>query len=300
MIEAVHISKRFGSFSVLSDISLRVGPGEIYGLIGYNGVGKTTLMKILSGIYRPDQGRAVIGGQPVYEDPAVKRRCFFMTEEAAFFPQSSLLQMQKFYRGYYPAWREETFEGLVEWSGMDPKKKISQFSKGMQRLAGLLLALSSHADCLFLDEAFDGLDYTIRRQVRGMLRHYAREKRASLLISSHNLQELEGLADGIGMLNEGALIFDGPTEKMREDHQTCTFRLPAEREDGLARLHAELIEKEGSGWLCILKASKWEARARLEEIGAKEIQVRPVRLEEFFRIERKERDVDWEKIFGHP
>lgn len=296
MIEAVHISKKFGDFPVLSDISFQAPEGEIYGLIGYNGVGKTTLLKILSGIYRPDSGQARIGGHSVYENPKEKQNCFFMTEEATFFDQSSLKQMRKFYRGYYPGWQDRTFEGLVRWFGVDPEKKISQFSKGMQRQASLTLAFSSGARYLFLDEAFDGLDFTMRRQMRRMLRYYAEVKQAALLVSSHNLRELEDLADHIGMLSEGALVFDGSTEQMRRNYQTCRFVVPPDAD--LSALQAELTEKDGEEILCILAGTEEEADLRLRALGAERIRIRPVQLEEFFRKERKEHDIDWEEIFG--
>lgn len=297
MIEAVHISKKFGSFSVLSDVSFQVDRGQIYGLVGCNGAGKTTLMKILCGIYRPDWGSASVFGQPVFENWEMKRRCFFMTEETAFFPRCSLLEMRKFYQGYYPKWEDQAFYGLSEWFGIDPSEKISRFSKGMQRQAGLILAFSVHGDCLFLDEAFDGLDYTMRRQVKAMIRYYAKARDACLLVSSHNLQELEGLADSIGMLSDGALVFDGSVEQMKEEYQTCRFALPEGAGD-LPALKADLLEQDGQGYLCILKASKEEAQRRLERIHARQAQVRPVQLEEFFRRERQEKDADWKKIFG--
>ena len=142
MIEVERISKKFGDFLVLDDISFRAKEGEIYGLIGYNGVGKTTLMKIISGIYRPDAGSIRMDGKPVYENADAKKQCFFMTEEATYFSQASLVQMRKFYRGYYENWSDQTFEGLIRLFGVDPNMKISRFSKGMQRQASLVLALS--------------------------------------------------------------------------------------------------------------------------------------------------------------
>ena len=214
MIEAAHITKKFGAFQVLSDISLTVKKGQIYGLIGYNGVGKTTLLKILSGIYRPDSGSARVGGTPVYENPQIKQKCFFMTEEAPFFQQSSLHEMRKFYAGYYPAWNDDTFEALLKWFGVDPDMKISRFSKGMQRQASLILAFSTRPEYLFLDEAFDGLDYYMRKQVCEMFRFYVKERNAAILVTSHNLKELEDLAARIGMLDNGTLTFDSEETAM--------------------------------------------------------------------------------------
>ena len=308
MIEAVHIFKNFGQSEILSDISFQAVKGEIYGLVGCNGVGKTTLMKILAGIYRPDQGYGQIAGEKIYENADLKRKCFFMTEEATFFEQSSLNQMRDFYQGYYPEWKDSIFHGLVDWFGVDPSMKISRFSKGMQRQAGLILAFSTHAEYLFLDEAFDGLDFTMRRQISSMLRYYAEAGPAALLISSHNLKELEDLADHIGMLNEGKLIFNGSVKEMKANYQTCCFTWNQqeivsgeeknEELSGLREmLQAELAERYSDGYLCIIHSGEKEALCRLKEIGADHIRIRPVQLEEFFRIERKEQEVDWRKLF---
>lgn len=297
MIEVRQLCKRFGKQQVLSDISFQVQEGEIFGLIGYNGVGKTTLLKILSGIYRPDGGSVEIDETPVYEHPEIKRQCFFMTEEATFFSQSTMNQMRRFYSGYYPLWRDKTFTGLADWFGVDPSKKVSSFSKGMQRQASLTLALATHARFLFLDEAFDGLDFTMRRQVREMLLYYAREKRASIVVSSHNLRELEGLAGRIGMLSDGALIFNDTTKRMQEMYQTCRFRFDGAPE-ALSALGAELLEPDQDGYLCILNATETQAREKLTALGARDFVIQPVQLEEFFRKERKEKKVDFQEIFG--
>lgn len=296
MIDVLHVSKKFGSTQVLDDISFQAKEGEIYGLIGYNGVGKTTLMKIISGIYRTDAGTVCIDGSPVYENAAIKKQCFFMTEEATFFSQASLIQMRRFYKGYYENWSDETFYGLIRLFGVDPKMKISQFSKGMQRQASLVLAFATHSKYLFLDEAFDGLDFTIRRLMREMLIYYSREKSAVLLVSSHNLRELEDLADKIGMLSEGKLIFDDSTSHMREMYCTCRFQM-GKKQINQKELNALLFEKEKDGYCCILEGSCADAQLWLETLGAQQIQVRPIQLEEFFLKERKEKQIDWKEIF---
>ncbi len=211
MIRVEQLSKKFGDTYVLKDISFEAEEGQVYGLVGYNGVGKTTLMKILGGIYRPDSGSVRINGEPVYENAKIKRQCFFMTEEATFFPQASLNQMRKFYRGYYTHWSDDTFEGLVRMFGLDPDMKISRFSKGMQRQASLTMAFSTRSSYYFLDESFDGLDLNMRRRMRDMLIYYTHTFGALLMVSSHNLSELEDLADQIGMLDDGQITFIRPS-----------------------------------------------------------------------------------------
>ncbi len=210
MIRVEQVSKKFGDTYVLKDVSFEAEEGQVYGLVGYNGVGKTTLMKIIGGIYRPDSGEVQINGEPVFENARIKKQCFFMTEQATFFAQASLNQMRKFYRGYYEHWSDDTFEGLVRMFGLNPDMKIGRFSKGMQRQASLTLAFSTRSDYFFLDESFDGLDFNMRRLMRDMLLYYARTFGALLLVSSHNLRELEDLADQIGMLDEGQITFVRP------------------------------------------------------------------------------------------
>lgn len=297
MIEVKHVSKKFGNVFVLKDISFHANNGEIYGLIGYNGVGKTTLMKIISGIYRSDGGTVLMDDIPVYENPEKKKQCFFMTEEATYFSQSSLMQMRKFYKGYYKNWSDQTFYGLISLFGVDPNMKISRFSKGMQRQASLVLAFSTRSKYLFLDEAFDGLDVTMRKTMREMLIYYARTYQALLIISSHNLKELEDLADKIGMLSEGRLVFDDSTAHMREQFCTCCF---AEGEEPIdfSTLDVKLLEPYEDGYRCVMESAAEEAEAILKNAGAEKIRIRPIGLEEFFRKERKEKEIDWKEIFG--
>lgn len=296
MISVEHVYKRFARSPVLDDVSLTAEPGEIYGLIGYNGVGKTTLMKIISGIYRPDKGKVLMDGVSVYENTDKKKQCFFMTEEATYFMQASLTEMRKFYRGYYENWSDKTFYGLIDLFEVDPCMKISRFSKGMQRQAALALAFATHSKYMFLDEAFDGLDFSIRKTMRELLRYYAEQKQAVLIVSSHNLRELEDLVDKIGMLNQGKLVFDGSTKEMRSRFCSCSFRLEA-GEYCLESLDAQLLEREDNVFSCIMECSHEEAGKRLETLGAFDINVQPVKLEEFFRTERKEKHIDWNEIF---
>lgn len=304
MIKAEGLTKRFGDLTVLSDIDMSIRKGEIYGLIGYNGVGKTTLLKILAGIYRPDSGRAMIGGEPVYENPKMKEKCFFMTEEAGFFPQYSLNRMRNFYAGYYPGWCDNTFEELVKWFGVDPTAKISRFSKGMQRQASLILAFSTRPSYLFMDEAFDGLDYSMRRQVREMFSYYAKAEDAAILVTSHNLGELEEMSDRIGMLHEGRLIFDDSVEHMKEGSRACEFVFEGDiREaagdtlDLLERTGVVDSERNVYRYYCLVEGDTRSAEEKLKSIGAFDIKTREIQLEEFFRKERKEREADWGEIF---
>lgn len=300
MITVENVCKNFGKFKVLADINFNVKPSSIYGLIGYNGVGKTTLLKIISGIYRADQGSVFIDGKKIYENEELKRQIFLMTEEVAFFSQASLYDMRKFYRGYYPQWSDKTFHALVKVFGIQEKKKINQFSKGMQRQAGLIIAFSTHAKYLFLDEAFDGLDFTMRRLMRQLLIYYKVQFDAHIIISSHNLQELDGLADEIGMLSEGKLVYNDTSSRMKQEYKSCLFKDSFNQgksffENQLQKLC--LIEESEDGMFAILNGTEEEIKQQFLELPVERLQIRPITLEEFFYKERREIEVDWKDIF---
>lgn len=215
MITINNVSKKFGKKQVLHNITCEIKQGSIYGLIGYNGAGKTTLLKIISGVYRPDSGEVCLDGKPVLKANDLKKELFIMTEEVYFLPQADLMQMRKFYKGYYPNWNDNTFFKLTEIFGLNLRQKIHGFSKGMQRQVGLILAFSVRPKFLFLDEAFDGLDLAMRRLMKDMLDAYVKATNATVIITSHNLRELEGIVDGIGMIRDNRLTFHGSVEDIR-------------------------------------------------------------------------------------
>lgn len=298
MLKVSNISKSFGSAEVLKDVSFQIRDGEIYGLIGYNGVGKTTLMKIICGIYRPDSGKVWADQKPMYENPERKSDSFFMTEEISAFSQSTLETMRKFYKGYYPNWSDSIYERLLQVFHMETGRRISQFSKGMQRQAGLILAFSANTKLLLLDEAFDGLDFGIRRQVREMMRSYARIRNAVILISSHNLSELEELADQVGMISEGKMIYNDSTSSMREQYQVCRLQQNAGAlRDEIIRLGGRWVMKQAGEDYYILPGTPDAVRALMTPWMHEVQEIRPIKLEEFFQKERNEEEIDWNEIF---
>lgn len=298
MLKVSNVSKSFGRAEVLKDISFQIQDGEIYGLIGYNGVGKTTLMKIVCGIYRPDSGKIWMDQKPMYENPERKSNSFFMTEEISAFSQATLETMRKFYKGYYPNWSDAVYEKLLHVFHMEPGGRISQFSKGMQRQAGLILAFSANTKLLLLDEAFDGLDFGIRRQVRGMMQSYAKGKNAVILISSHNLSELEELADRVGMISQGKMIYDDSTSSMRELYQVCRLKENnALTKEELTEMGGRWVMRQAGEDYYILPGTPEAVQACMEPWMQEIQEIRPIKLEEFFQKERNEKEIDWNEIF---
>jgi ABC-2 type transport system ATP-binding protein len=298
MLKVSNISKSFGNVKVLTDISFQIQDGEIYGLIGYNGVGKTTLMKIICGIYRPDSGKVWADKKLMYENPEIKSNSFFMTEEISAFSQASLETMRKFYRGYYPCWSDTVYEKLLGVFHMEPERRISQFSKGMQRQAGLILAFAANTKFLLLDEAFDGLDFGIRRQIREMMKCYAKGKNTVILISSHNLSELEELADKVGMISEGKMIYNNSTMKMREQYQVCRLKKNVViSEKDLAGIGGRWVMRQAEEEYYILPGSPDAVKTCMKPWIQDVQEIRPIKLEEFFQKERKAEEIDWNEIF---
>lgn len=216
MIEVTGISKRFGAHTALSGITLSVEDGMVYGLVGYNGAGKTTLLKIIAGVYKPDAGEVRIDGVPMHNDRVSHDSLFIVADEPFFLPQATPETMRSFYRGYYPHWSDDVYERMLALFDLDPTAKITGFSKGMQRQLGILLGFATGVRTMLLDESFDGLDLSKRNLLKRLLKQYAREKGASVILSSHNLRELEDAADHLGMIKGCKLTFDGSVAEVHE------------------------------------------------------------------------------------
>jgi ABC-2 type transport system ATP-binding protein len=218
MIEVRGLTKRYGGRQgrvVLEDVGLVVRDGSVFGLVGYNGAGKTTLLKIIAGIYRPSAGTVLLDGR---QGPARPGGLFIVADEPYFVPQATPRAMGRLYRGYYPAFSDDVYHGLLEAFGLDARARIEGFSKGMQRQCAMALGLASGARALLLDESFDGLDLSKRRLLKRLLRAYACSRGAAVMVTSHNLLEIEDIADDLGMIDGCRLVFSGAVEDVRREH----------------------------------------------------------------------------------
>ncbi len=298
MISIEHVTKKYGKIAAIEDITCSIASGSIFGLIGFNGAGKTTLLKTIAGIYRPEEGRVIIGGQPVYENEGVKQHLFIVTEELYFLPQATLQTMRWFYEGYYPNWSNRTFTRLLTILDLDPAAKIGSFSKGMQQQAGLLLALSTRPQYILLDEAFDGLDLARRNLMKKLLGLYVQEKKAIVIISSHNLREMEGIVDSIGMIKDHRLFFHSTVKEMKASRIKYRFYCDFDvRVEDLQTAGLRQLQQEDGFYTCIAEGEGAETLARITALGAKNIQALPVTLEEFFLHEKEPEDYDLEALF---
>ena len=208
MIEASNVVKRFDEYCALDGLTTSIQPGWIYGLVGTNGSGKSTFMRTIAGVYRPDEGSLKVQGAEAFENVHVKDRVLFVPDDMYFLPQATLEDMAALYRSLYSSWSQEKYQELVKRFPISDKKKLNTFSKGMKRQAAIILGIASQPDYLLLDEAFDGLDPVIRVAVRKLIADEVASRNMCVIIASHNLRELEDFCDHIGILHQGKLMLE--------------------------------------------------------------------------------------------
>ena len=217
MIEVKNAVKTFDGFRALDDASVTVPQGAIYGLVGPNGAGKTTLLRCLTGVYRQDGGTVSIDGQAVWENPAVKTRVASIPDDWYYFMQASIREMMNYYKGFYPSFSMERYEKLKTVFELDEKQAIRRMSKGMQKQAAFWLAMCCMPDFLLLDEPVDGLDPVMRRQVWGLIMQDVAERGTTVLVSSHNLRELEDVCDHVGIMNKGRVLLERSLSELQDN-----------------------------------------------------------------------------------
>ena len=216
MIEVKNVVKRFDGFTALDGASLSVPTGSVYGLVGPNGAGKSTIIRHLTGIYRQDEGTVTIGGEDVWENAALKARVAAIPDDWYYFLQSTVRDMMRFYKGFYPRFSMERYEKLKEVFSIDEKRVIRRLSKGMQKQVAFWLALSCMPDYLILDEPVDGLDPVMRRQVWSLILQDVAERGTTVLVSSHNLRELEDVCDHVGVMSRGKLLLEHSLSELQD------------------------------------------------------------------------------------
>ena len=280
MLEMKNVIKTFGTFKALDNLTMTVPKGAVYGLVGPNGAGKSTAIRHLTGIYRPDSGEITMEGQPIYENPAVKQTIGYIPDDIFYFPSATLEDMRKFYRGLYPKFDDDLFQRLYDIFQLPGKSPIRRFSKGMQKQAAFHLTLSCRPEVMILDEPVDGLDPVMRRQVMSLILSDVAEHGTTVLISSHNLRELEDVCDHVGIMDHGKMLL----ERSLADMQGATHKvqLVGETPEGLDILH-----ESSSGRLktLIVRGEAWEISAKVAEGKPAYFDVLPLSLEEIFIYE---------------
>jgi ABC-2 type transport system ATP-binding protein len=286
MIKVTNVDKRYEQQTVLNRVNFTIEKGSIYGLLGSNGAGKTTLLKTVSGILTQDKGHVFIDDSPLFEQVKIKDRIIFLPDTLYFFPQYTIRQMANFYQNIYSQWNEERFQKLREVFEIDLDKKIHKFSKGMQRQVAFWLAMSSMPEILILDEPFDGLDPVMRKKVKNLMVQDVAEREMTVLISSHNLREVEDLCDHIGILHKGSIILEKDLDDLKSDVHKVQV---AFKKDVPANLFNEVDllykEERGSVLLCIVRGKQADVMSHFKEFEPDIFDILPLTLEEIFIYE---------------
>lgn len=217
MIKVNNLTKKFDDFTALDNLSLHVEKGSIYGLIGVNGSGKTTLIRHLNGVLVPDSGEVLINNEKVIDNISIKEKMGYIPDELFFYPGYTIKQMATYYKGLFGTWSDERYHEMVAAFGLKENGRISKFSKGMQKQTAFILVMSTRPDILILDEPIDGLDPIMRKKVWSYVLGDVAEREMTVLISSHNLRELEGICDSVGILSQGKLKFEGKLEDLKNE-----------------------------------------------------------------------------------
>ncbi|MGM0852199.1 MAG: ABC transporter ATP-binding protein [Bacillota bacterium] len=289
MIEIKSLSKSFEGTKIIHDVSFSVQKGSIYGLLGSNGAGKTTLLKSISGILKPENGDIYLKDQPVFENVQTKETLVFIPDQPFFFAHYTLNQMAKFYQNTYSRWDEHQYKSLTGLFGVDPHKKLHKFSKGVQRQAAFILALSTQPDVLILDEPLDGLDPVVRKKVKSVLITEVANREMTILISSHNLREVEDICDHIGILHQGRFLLEKELDDLKSGIHKVQLAFKGETPQKLFT-ELDLLHEEtrGSVSLCIVRGDEQHVRSMIQPYHPVIFDMLPLTLEEIFVYEMED------------
>ncbi len=287
MIEIQKLTKQFDKVTALDELELTVENGTVVGLIGSNGGGKSTLLRILSGVYMPDGGEVLIDGKRPFDNPAVKGDCFFVNDFPYFYNDSTLKNTAALYRKIYPHWSDEEYKRCLEVFPLDEKQRIINMSKGMQRQAALTIALSTRPKYLFLDEIFDGLDAVIRLALKRLLAERVAEHDMTVVIASHNLRELEDLCDRICLLHKGKVIVQRETDELRAAYRKVQVGFSDVPPTGIHfnGINVVSVFRNGNVFNLTVKGTEDDFKPRLEAMSPAFISAMPLTLEEVFLSE---------------
>ena len=283
MIKAEALCKRFGDVTALDHVDALIPDGSVYGLIGTNGSGKSTFLRIAAGILKPDSGSLTVDGSPVFEHPEIKKQFFYISDDQHFFPNATPEDLRAFTEIFYPAFDRQRFGELLSAFGLDPRRKISTFSKGMKKQLSVILGLSACTRYLFCDETFDGLDPVMRQTVKSLFAEDLSARGLTPVIASHNLRELEDICDHVGLLHKGGILFSRDLEdlKLSIRRVQCVLQ-PGTEADQIPGLEILKTERRGSLLTLTVRGAEDDILAAFQPLNPIFLELLPLSLEEIF------------------
>ena len=284
------VSKKLGDNQVLDQVNLELKAGSVFGLVGPNGAGKSTLLRMIAGVYREDSGVITWNNEPVFDHPAVKQEILFISDEPFYFYNASIRDMKPFYQRCYPSFNEDAYAHYLEQFGLDEKRPMSQFSKGMKRQAFIIFALAIRPRLLLLDEIFDGLDPMMRLMFQRALAQCVQENQMTVIISSHNIRELEDICDAFGILDERHMITSGDIESVKGNVHAIQLAFAKEVDRSLfSHLDVLSIRVESRFVKVVVKGNVEKIVNYLRSLDPVILEVQDVSLEEVFLYEMEQK-----------
>ncbi|MCM1268315.1 MAG: ABC transporter ATP-binding protein [Bacteroidales bacterium] len=298
MIEIHNLTKRFDEIKAVDEVSVDIREKTVFGLIGTNGAGKSTVLRMIAGVIKPDEGTVAVDNLPVYDNVEAKKKLFFIADEPYFFANANAKTMERYYSGVYEDFDRGEFYRYLEKFDLDRDRKIGTFSKGMKKQMALLLGICAHTKYILCDETFDGLDPVMRQGIKSIFAKEMEERGLTPVIASHNLRELEDICDHVGLLHKGGVLLSKDLEDMKCNIQKiqCVFRSV---EDEIKALNGlEILKKEQRGSLCTItvRSGREEVEARLATVDTVFYEVLPLSLEEIFISETEVVGYDIKKL----
>lgn len=288
MISVNNVSKKFEDFYALNNVSCTIPKGAVYGMVGSNGAGKSTFLRLISGVYKADGGDILVDEQPIYNNPLAKGKMVFLSDDLYFLPGASLKRMSAFYKSVYANYDEKRFSELVELFKLNPKKPIQSFSKGMKRQAAIILALSSRPEYMLFDETFDGLDPVVRNLVKKLICEDVYENKTTAILTSHSLRELEDTCDQLALLHKGGLIFESDIQGLKTSLFKVQVAFAGEYDkskfDGMD-MDIRNFSKKGSVANLIIRGDKEVIANKINSLKPLILDILPLTLEEVFTYE---------------
>ena len=286
MITTKNLTKKFDTVNALENVTCTIQNGCIYGMVGSNGAGKSTFLRVLSGVYRADGGEALLDGEPIWENPSAKSKIAYVPDELYYIPNANLKRMGKMYAALYPQFDWDTFNTLIKDLNLPADRGINTFSKGMRRQALTILALSAKPEYIFFDETFDGLDPVMRNYIKKLICQDVVDRKATAIITSHSLRELEDTCDQLALLHRGGLILESDVQNLK----TSKYKIQIAFNDEYDRTRFEGIDivsfqKHGSVTNMIVNGDRDETLMRLSALNPALLDILPLTLEEVFTYE---------------
>lgn len=297
MIELKNVTKEFDDgFKALDDVSLSIEKGSAFGLLGSNGAGKSTILRLVSGIYRQEKGEVLVDGEGIFDNTKMKSRIFFINDETIQFSSYTLKKLKDLYKGFYPNFSEELFESLREKIKLPLDKKLNQFSKGMKRQAVVIIGLACQPEYLMMDEAFDGIDPAMRIIVKRMLVDAMIDREMTIIISSHNLKEISEICDTVTFIHHGKVLFAKSVDAVKNEIHKIQVVFRDKAIHSFEGLDVVKFEQNHSVCHYIIRGDGDEIMKRFEEKNPVILDRIPLTLEEIFVIEMEARGYGYEAL----